>query len=99
MDEMSLQKQCLPEIGKETDSDDSSNCEIEKLPVEMLCRKAGIPGVQHLSDQTAQVVRGACKSDEMLSTRRIDSTQTCPICWDSFKVGEKVCWSRNANCR
>ena len=31
--------------------------------------------------------------------RKIDCTETCSICWDSFKRGEKVCWSLNTNCR
>ncbi|GFH43671.1 E3 ubiquitin-ligase RING1-like [Chaetoceros tenuissimus] len=32
------------------------------------------------------------------SRRMIDCSQTCPICWDSFKVGERVCWSKNTSC-
>ena len=33
------------------------------------------------------------------SRRIIDCSQDCPICWDSFKVGEQVCWSKNISCR
>lgn len=32
------------------------------------------------------------------SRRMIDCSQTCPICWDTFKVGERVCWSKNTSC-
>lgn len=34
-----------------------------------------------------------------MKNRSIDCTQECPICWDDFKVGEKVCWSKHGSCR
>lgn len=31
--------------------------------------------------------------------RTIDSSRdVCPICWDGFHLGEKVCWSKNTQC-
>lgn len=33
-----------------------------------------------------------------LSQRCLDCTERCPICWEGYKVGEKVCWSKNENC-
>lgn len=48
---------------------------------------------------------GSCHDSSQVPTttcgggrRTIDCTQSCPICWDSFKVGEKVCWSKNVSC-
>jgi hypothetical protein len=31
--------------------------------------------------------------------RSIDCTQECSICWETFKVKEQVCWSKNVTCR
>lgn len=37
-------------------------------------------------------------STEDHSIRCIDCKEPCPICWDSYRVGEKVCFSKNRAC-
>jgi hypothetical protein len=32
------------------------------------------------------------------SIRCIDCNEPCPICWDAYRIGEKVCWSKNRTC-
>lgn len=44
--------------------------------------------------------RANCKClKKRVGPRIVDSNQNCAICWDSFKVGEKVCWSKIVTCR
>lgn len=35
---------------------------------------------------------------DVSSQRCLDCTENCPICWETYKVGEKVCWSMNEEC-
>ena len=45
---------------------------------------------------TATTTGGA--KDSSSSRRNLDCTENCPICWEGYKVGEKVCWSMNEEC-
>ncbi len=54
--------------------------------------------------QTCTVIprKERCSTNEtdisLASQRCLDCTETCPICWEGYKAGEKVCWSKNKNC-
>jgi hypothetical protein len=86
---------------KSMDSDDSlnddgaSNCFTicHKGPM-----KIGIPCFQVMKEEKDKICEPSIQRISS-SRRSIDCGQDCPICWESFKVKEKVCWSRNVNCR
>lgn len=37
-------------------------------------------------------------SQDKQPIRFIDCNESCPICWDAYRVGEKICWSKNRAC-
>lgn len=84
---------------KSMDSDDSLN---EDAPSDcfIMCQeepmKIGIPCFQVRREKHDKMYQ---PSTQTMSRRSIDCSQECPICWETFKVKEKVCWSRNVNCR
>ena len=68
---------------------------------QMHCIRLGVPrarnGSNHLKERQTDYT---CKTNCAEPTRRmIDNTMMCAICWDSFKIGEKICWSKNVTCR
>lgn len=84
---------------KSMDSDDSLN-EDTGSDCFTICQKGpmkiGIPCFQVMKEENGKICQ---PSTQRISRRSIDCSQNCPICWESFKVKEKVCWSRNINCQ
>mmetsp|Transcript_13972 Transcript_13972/g.20921 ORF Transcript_13972/g.20921 Transcript_13972/m.20921 type:complete len:227 (+) Transcript_13972:206-886(+) len=76
-------------------SDDSFSSDSQSISCEK-CTKIGIHPIQTPSKETDEE---CCKTSRRSSRRIIDCSQDCPICWDSFKLGEQVCWSKNVSCR
>lgn len=65
------------------------------------CIRLGVPRARNGSNNLMKrQTNYTCKTNCAEPTRRmIDNTMMCAICWDSFKIGEKICWSKNVICR
>jgi hypothetical protein len=83
---------------KSMDFEDSYSSDLDSP--RFSCRKStlkiGMHQIQIFSKETGE----SCATIPFRVSRRIiDCSQDCSICWDSFKVGEQVCWSKNVSCR
>mmetsp|Transcript_9166 Transcript_9166/g.17250 ORF Transcript_9166/g.17250 Transcript_9166/m.17250 type:complete len:269 (-) Transcript_9166:14-820(-) len=85
----SLNEEEEEEEGQETDSNCFTICQKGPMKIGIPCFQVG----KEEYDEKCQT------SKQRISRRSVDCGQDCPICWESFKVKEKVCWSRNVNCQ
>lgn len=87
-------------LTKSMDSDDDLTDETEDSACIPTCQKGsvkiGIPCFQVMKKDHDKCHQPNLKR---FSRRSIDCSQECPICWESFKEKEKVCWSKNIDCR
>lgn len=64
-----------------------------------VCSKRGEPSSSSsLSSKAATTIPNPNLEKLSLANRPLDCTENCPICWEGYKVGEKVCWSKNKQC-
>eukprot|EP01083_Nonionella_stella_P201556 737282_1 len=44
------------------------------------------------------LVSSICECIDPMSPSHVDSTKTCPICIEEYKIGEDICYSKNRLC-
>lgn len=77
-------------------SDDNFSSDSQSMSCEKFT-KIGIHKIQ--TSRSKETDEECCKTSRRSSRRIIDCSQDCPICWDSFKIGEQICFSKNVSCR
>ncbi len=92
------QKSSKTNTGNKSSTNQDNNNQVlppPSSPTSVLDSKSLIEYFLHTSPEANEALS---LSTPPYSQRCLDCTENCPICWDTYKIGEKVCWSKNVEC-